>query len=73
MRLVFPIGPIQMEAELIRLAREDKLNEVMVKETLETLSGMKLPSGTQNSIIANAQKTIATIQEGVGTLLQVKI
>lgn len=64
MRLVFPIGPFLMEAELIRLAREGKLNEVMIKETLETLSGMKLPSGTQNSIIANAQKTIDTIQEG---------
>jgi hypothetical protein len=65
-RAIFPIGPILVTAELARLLGQGKWSDIKVKETLETLAGMKIPSGTQMTFLESlpelAQAALETVE-----------
>ena len=60
-RAIFPIGPYMVMGELLRNVTSGRFSEVKVKESLETLAGMKLPGGTQYTLLEN----LPELAEGV--------
>ena len=64
-RAIFPLGPILVTAELARLVNESKWSDIKVRETLETLIGMKLPAGTQMTFIEAIPELAQAVLEGI--------
>ena len=66
-RAIFPVGPILVMAELARLLGEGKWSDIKVKETLETLAGMKIPAGTQMTFLESLPELAQSVLETVET------
>lgn len=66
-RAIFPMGPMMGIAELHRMAQAGDMNGDKIKEILETLAVMKLPSGTVASIFTNIPQAAADILSGAET------
>lgn len=64
-RAIFPIGPYLAMGELARNIFGGTFSEVRVKETLETLAGMKIPSGTQFTFLENLPELAEGILSGL--------
>lgn len=67
-RAIFPVGPFLVMGELLRNVTSDRFSEVKVRESLETLAGMKLPGGTQFTLLEN----LPELAEGVLNAFQGK-
>jgi len=60
-RAIFPVGPFLIMGDLFHKLMNNKFSEVKVKESLETLAGMKIPGGTQFTLL----ESLPELAEGV--------
>ena len=67
-RAIFPIGPFLIMGDLFNNFMSGKFSEVRVRESLETLAGMKIPGGTQFTLLEN----LPELAEGVLNAFQGK-
>lgn len=66
-RPIFPMGPFMAIAELHRMAEAQDFNGDKVKQILETLVGMKVPSGTVAGVFTGLPEAASDILSGVET------
>lgn len=63
-RAIFPVGPILIMGDLFHKLMNNKFSEVKVRESLETLAGMKIPGGTQFTLLENLPELAEGVLEG---------
>ncbi len=69
-RAIFPAGPYFAVGDILAKMRLGKFESAKVSEAVEAIAGMKMPAGTQASILNSLPELIAGQEKEEGTVLK---